>query len=247
MVFQNLSFKTHYYKEEKLLVTILVNEQLFYLEVKMDEIRNNNEELEMTDAMLRQQDLIDNATYDVCCSYLGIPDEERENLFPWNMQILAQVREGITDALLQFGKPVCYPYIEHDEAGSRYCNQKDCYCENCVRDSESIQILSYNFYEFEDYPLYFIKIRLDKDERVRLLQQFDLWYAGTDQETKQYALEFAVIVRMLLDDAIVLNPKYLALGEVLDEMLSLIPDSKRKLYHEHFLKIQDGYTPATKE
>lgn len=213
----------------------------------MDETRNNNEELEMTDAMLRQQDLIDNATYDVCCSYLGIPDEEREKLFPWNMQILAQVREGITDALLQFGKPVCYPYIEHDEAGSRYCNQKDCYCKNCVRDSESITFLSYNFYEFEDYPLYFIKIRLDSDERIKLLRQFDLWYAGTDLETRQYALEFAVIVRMLLDNAIVLNPKYLALNEVLGELLLLISDSKRKLYLEYFLKIQDGYTPATEE
>lgn len=213
----------------------------------MDEIRNNNEELEMTDAMLCQQDLIDNATYDVCCSYLGIPDEEREKLFPWNMQILARVREGITDALLQFGKPVCYPYIERDEAGSRYCNQKDCYCENCVRNSESSPILSYNVYEFENYPLYFIKIRLDTDERVRLLRQFDLWYADTDQETKQYALEFAVIVRMLLDNAVVLNPKYLALGEVLDELLSLIPDSKRKLYREYFLKIQGGYMPVTEE
>ena len=40
----------------------------------MDEIRTSSEELEMTDAMTRQQDLIDNATYDVCCSYLGIPE-----------------------------------------------------------------------------------------------------------------------------------------------------------------------------
>lgn len=213
----------------------------------MDEIRNNNEELEMTDAMLYQQDLIDNATYDVCCCYLGIPAEEREKLFPWNMQILAQVRESITDTLLQFGKPVCYPYIEHDEAGSRYCNQKDCYCKNCVRNSESIRILSYNFYEFEDYPLYFIKIRLDTDERIRLLQQFDLWYADTDQETKQYALEFAVITRMLLDNAIVLNPKYLVLDDVLDELLSLIPDSKRKLYRKYFIRIQDGNKPDTEE
>lgn len=50
---------------EKLLATIIVNEQLFYLETNMDEIRNSNEELEMTDAMTRQQDLTDNATYDM--------------------------------------------------------------------------------------------------------------------------------------------------------------------------------------
>lgn len=53
----------------------------------MDEIRTSSKELEMTDAMVRQQDLIDNATYDVCCSYLGIADEERETLFPWDMRI----------------------------------------------------------------------------------------------------------------------------------------------------------------
>lgn len=69
----------------------------------MDEIRTSSKELEMTDAMVRQQDLIDNATYDVCCSYLGIADEERETLFPWDMRILAEVRESITDALMQFG------------------------------------------------------------------------------------------------------------------------------------------------
>ena len=125
-------------KEEKLLMTISVNRQLFYLEANMDKIRNQNEELEMTDAMVRQLDLIDNATYDVCCRYLGIPDGEREKLFPWDMQILAEVRESITDALLQFGKPVCYPYIEDDKGRSRYCRQEDCHCESCIRDSESI-------------------------------------------------------------------------------------------------------------
>lgn len=119
-------------------MTIAVNEQLFYLEVNMDEISNNSEELEMTDVMMRQQDLIDNATYDVCCKYLGIPDEAREKLFPWNMQMLAEVRESITDALLQFGKPVCYPYIESGKEGSHYCDQKDCHCESCVRNGENM-------------------------------------------------------------------------------------------------------------
>ena len=103
----------------------------------MDEIRTSSKELEMTDAMVRQQDLIDNATYDVCCSYLGIADEERETLFPWDMRILAEVRESITDALMQFGKPVCYPNTESGKEGSRYCDQKDCHCESCIRDSEN--------------------------------------------------------------------------------------------------------------
>ncbi len=35
----------------------------------MDEIRTSSKELEMTDAMVRQQDLIDNATYDVQLSW----------------------------------------------------------------------------------------------------------------------------------------------------------------------------------
>lgn len=118
-------------------MTIMVNKQLFYLEVNMDKISTNHEELEMTDAMVRQQDLIDNATYDVCCSYLGIPNEQREKMFPWDMRILAEVRESITDALLQFGKPVCYPYIKRSKEGFRYCDQKDCHCESCVRNNEN--------------------------------------------------------------------------------------------------------------
>lgn len=226
-------------------MAVLVNRQLFYLEVNMDKTKNNTEELEMTDAMVRQLDLIDNATYDVCCRYLGIPEEERENLSPWNMQILAQVRESIIDALLQFGKPVCYPYIESNKEDSRYCNKRDCHCERCVRDDESFPILSYSFYEFKRHPLYFLRIGLDMREQTKLLRQFDVWYGNTNQETEQYALEYAVITRMLLNNAIVLNPKYLNLGEVLDELLLLIPDSKKQLYHEHFLKMQGGYTPDT--
>lgn len=46
----------------------------------MDGTRTNSEEPEMTDAMVRQRDQIGNATYDVCCSYPGIPDEEKEKL-----------------------------------------------------------------------------------------------------------------------------------------------------------------------
>lgn len=213
----------------------------------MDTSRNNSEELEMTDAMVRQQDLIDNATYDVCCSYLGISDGEREKLFPWNMQILALVRESIMDALLQFGKPVCYPYIESDEEGSRYCNQRGCHCESCVRDDKSSPILSYAFYEYEHHPLYFFKTKLDAEEQMWILSQFDIWYGSTDQETEQYALEYAVITRMLLNNAVVLNPRHLALGEVLAELLPLIPASQREHYREYFLKIQGGYTPNTKE
>ena len=99
-------------------MTIVVSEQLFYLEVNMDEIRTNGKELEMTDAMVCQQDLIDNATYDVCCSYLGIPDEEREKLFPWDMRILAEVRESITDALLPVSSLPVSAWISRF---TRYC------------------------------------------------------------------------------------------------------------------------------
>lgn len=213
----------------------------------MEKRRNNDQELEMTDAMLQQQDIIDNATYDVCCTYLGISDEERENAFPWDIQVLSQVRESIMDAMLQFGRPVCYPYIEHDEFGSRYCSQKDCCCMDCVRDSESSLILSYNFYEFEERPLYFMKTALDADQRMKLLRQFDVWYAETDQETTQYALEYAVTSRMLLDDAVILNPRHLALDEVLNALLLLLPDDSRAIYQSCFLKIQGGYTPGTEE
>lgn len=213
----------------------------------MDQIRKNNDELEMTDVMMHQQDLIDNATYDVCCSYLGISDEERETVFPWNMQILSTVRKSITDALLQFGNAVCYPYIVTTEEGSHYCQTDECYCKVCVRESSSATFLKYAFSEFSEQPLYFMKANLDTEERMRLLRQFDMWYENTNQETELYALEYAVITRMLIDNAIVLNPRYLALEEVLNELLSLIPDSKRRLYRQYFIKIQEGHTPDTEE
>lgn len=210
----------------------------------MDEVRTNSEELEMTDVMMRQQDLIDNATYDVCCKYLGIPDEAREKLFPWDMQILAKVRESITDALSQFGKLVCYPYTVSDENGSHYCSTKDCHCDCCIRDNQGAVILSYELYEFEDSPMYFMKIDLNAKEQMRLLHQFGIWYRNTYLDTDIIAHECAVVTMAILDNAIVLNPDYILLDEILDELLPLIPDSKRKLYYEYFLKIKSGYTPS---
>lgn len=92
--------------------------------------------LKMTDDMIRQQEMIDNAVYEVCYRALGIPDGEQEEKFPWDMQILAVVRECIMDALLQFGKPVCYPYIKHTDGKESFCKTEDCHCECCIRKAE---------------------------------------------------------------------------------------------------------------
>lgn len=98
--------------------------------------------LEMTDVMARQQDMVDNAVYEVCYKVLGIPEGEQEEKFPWNMQILAVVRECITDALSQFGKYVCYPYIEHADGKESFCKTEDCHCECCIRRTEEKTVLT---------------------------------------------------------------------------------------------------------
>lgn len=92
----------------------------------------------MTNAMLAQEDIIDNATYDVCCSFLSIPPDKRDEQFPWDIQILSTVREAIIDALLQHGKGVCYPYVEYNpaEKSETYCKKDDCHCNQCVREEE---------------------------------------------------------------------------------------------------------------
>ena len=73
--------------------------------------------------------------------------------------------------------------------------------------------------------MYFMKVELDAKEQMRFLRQFGIWYKNTDQDTDIIAMECALVTMAILDNAIVLNPDYIHLDEVLDELLSLIPDS----------------------
>lgn len=82
--------------------------------------------------------------------------------------------------------------------------------------------VSYEYYEYEEQPLFFIKSKMSDAQKLLLISKMDEWYGNTDQDTTDYALEFAIVVRMILDSYLVINPRYLAIEEVLQDILEII-------------------------
>ena len=85
-----------------------------------------------------------------------------------------------------------------------------------------IEALSFEHYEYEDQPLLFIKQEMTDAQKLILISKMDEWYGNTDQDTIDYALEFAVVVRMILCDYLVINPRYLEIEEVLQDILEIV-------------------------
>ena len=89
----------------------------------------------------------------------------------------------------------------------------------------------YDHYEYEEYPLAFIPLHnLTDTQKVSLLQQLDTLYGDTDQDTPDYALEYQVIVRMLLHEGwFPVNTKYLALPECMDQLRPILGSENSRL------------------
>ena len=90
------------------------------------------EEVEMNQRMLERVDSIDNATYWYLMQLLELGVDEAEKKFPWNIEILREVFEGVVAVLENHGYKVCDPYISMPEAGRQYrCTLSECGCESC--------------------------------------------------------------------------------------------------------------------
>lgn len=90
----------------------------------------------------------------------------------------------------------------------------------------------WNYKEYAMTPLGFLPIRpLDSEDKLALLRNILLWYEDTDQETEDFSLEFEVVSRMLLfDDAVIINPRYLQLSDVLEILLDFMGEDERAEY-----------------
>lgn len=82
--------------------------------------------------------------------------------------------------------------------------------------------ISFEHYEYEEKPLFFIKREMSDAQKLFLISKMDEWYGNTDQDTTDYALEFSIVVRMILDNYLLINPSYLAIEEVLQDILEII-------------------------
>ena len=88
-------------------------------------------ELEFTKEMLERNDVLDNAVYKMCLTFLQFEDDENSDVkFPWDISILGEIRDLAVELLREKGYPVCDPCIVCDEP-NRYCNLEECYMHSC--------------------------------------------------------------------------------------------------------------------
>ena len=115
----------------------------------------------------------------------------------------------------------------YDVQAIRKLNDNQDYYDILLQNSEKLvkeKVIAFEHYEYEGQPLYFLEQPMTEKQKLDLIQKFDEWYGNTDQETTVWALEFQIIVRMLLQGYLVINPYYLALEEVLTDILDCLQD-----------------------
>ena len=86
-------------------------------------------ELEFTKEMLERNDVLDNAVYKMCLTFLQFEDDENSDVkFPWDISILGEIRDLTVELLREKWYPVCDPCIVCDEP-NRYCDIEECYMQ----------------------------------------------------------------------------------------------------------------------
>uniref|UniRef100_UPI002677339E hypothetical protein n=1 Tax=Faecalibaculum rodentium TaxID=1702221 RepID=UPI002677339E len=89
-------------------------------------------ELEITQRMSERADAIDNATYRYLAELLELEEDDPEEKFPWNIEILRTVFDSAVSTLQEHGYAVCNPYVATPESGRQYlCTSSECGCESC--------------------------------------------------------------------------------------------------------------------
>ncbi len=88
-------------------------------------------DLEFTEKMSERSDVLDNAVYKMCLAFLQFEDNKNLDVkFPWDISILAEIRDLTVKLLRKKGYPVCAPCIICDEP-NQYCNLEECYMGSC--------------------------------------------------------------------------------------------------------------------
>lgn len=90
-----------------------------------------------------------------------------------------------------------------------------------------ISAVVYDYYEYESCPLLFIPQSIPDHAKLLLIGKFDEWYGDIDQDTADWALEFQIVVRMILHGFLIINPAYLAIEDILTELLDILQSSKQ--------------------
>ena len=103
----------------------------------MDTLEKNSgkkktERLDLSSKMVDRTDWIDNQTYWYLMQLLELSQDESEEKFPWNIEILRNVFDSTVSILEEYGHAVCNPYVATSDTGRQYrCTLSECGCESC--------------------------------------------------------------------------------------------------------------------
>lgn len=89
-------------------------------------------------------------------------------------------------------------------------------------DEVKVTATAYQYYEYEFQPLLFSPQPMSEYTKLSLIQKFDEWYGDTDQDTTDWALEFQIVVRMILRGYLVINPAYLEIEELYSDLVDTL-------------------------
>lgn len=142
------------------------------------------EELELNSKMVDRADWIDNQTYWYLMQLLGLSQDESEEKFPWNIEILRKVFDSSVSILKEYGHAVCNPYVATPETGRQYrCTLSECGCEsyNCQDEfmekdriisniEDAVALSGLKVLDGDDDCILVRNSRLDMDFEIRVSQ-----------------------------------------------------------------------------
>ena len=105
-----------------------------------------------------------------------------------------------------------------------------------------MSIYHYDYGEYEEEPLLFSKLQLNIEEKYNLIYVFSVWYGDTSQDTEEFAFEFLIVSRGIMDGEVVMNPKYLLLEDCFEELVELFPEDQRYIYKEDYKLHRKDYS-----
>lgn len=94
---------------------------------------------------------------------------------------------------------------------------------------------------------FYYPMQLPPWKSLQMIRKLDCWYADTDLDRREYAEEYQRIVSGILHGLVILNPKKLALEEVIKEWEVNFTEPEKSGYRAAFDEIRKGKIPIVRD
>ena len=112
---------------------------------------------------------------------------------------------------------------------------------------ETVVWLSEEYEHNSQTSTFYYPMQLPPWKTLQIIRKLDHWYADTDLDCKEYAEEYQKIVSGILHGLVILNPKKLALEEVLAEWVEDFTEPEKSGYLTAFDEIRKGKVPIIRD